>query len=1455
VVAALWLLLGYLHYAPGTAYSLSASAYRTYAFPAFRYSDIIWLYLRDNLATRPLPYVDYPLEYPPLTGVLSYLFSFAPDLPAYFAVTYLVLAGCALGAVVVLHRLPGANPWYLAATPALFFYVGHQWDIAAIFATALALLAFHRGHDRSGATVLTAAVWLKFFPLAFLAAVLIDRFRQRRFRAVAEIGTIFLIGTVVVNVPFAAANVAGWDFFYRWNRDRLADSGIWVLWRTLSTAEATRLSLVAAVLGGLVLGVLALRARGPVLLPVGATFLLWWLFVNKTFTTHLVLWVFLALALLRPPVWLWIATVAVDIAGFQLGNFLNLYNVADYQYAPLIRKAVLYLYDPLQIARSIVLLVAVAWGGRMLLKSGRGASGRWIVWNANGDLRGLGGDAVVHAPGNGHVALPQALVGTMATPTPHRPRERDHAGTARFRWRLGVAPRSLALVGAAAAKRLVWGALVTVAFGAATVVMTWPYAIHLQDTTVVGFDPLLQIWLSRWIQHALVTDPLHLFDANIFFPFAQTLAYTDANIPGALLAAPIDVLTHNAILTNSLLVLATFPLAAGGMYALIVHLTRNRAAGFLAGLAFAFLPFRIVHLWHLNWLEHAWLPWLFLAFLRLIERPSRPRAVVLGLLVAILALTSFYFVVQIGILLGLSLGAALIGDRSIRARPVLVGLGLSAAVTVILVVPLDLPYLQVRGEQGLERTIAEAEHYKATAASYLSLAPWDRPNPLWGELGQRPGENLALTTVGQAPQADGHQHPEIVIEDALFPGGLALVAAAIGLVCWRRRWLTVALALTAVTAAILSLGPSWGPRDGSGVPLPYRFLFDHAPFFTAMRVPARLGGLADFALVTLAGLGVAAAWRWLSPRIAAPRQPRLRLVGGGLTALCAGLVLFELYTGPIPLEAVARGPDVTAPYRWLAAQPDDGAVMEFPAESVFADRGGTSSIRRHVGLSMYWSTTDWKPLVNGNSGFIPAAYSNLLDAFVGDIRRPDGTTARRISHVDPATVGILQQLGVRYLVFHRSQYAAADWPAVAAQLDAAEGAVEKAGDFGEATIYRVHQPIAPPEPSLTVFAPTLMTPRTAWAPEIVVQAPNASPSLLSLTRPATLTTTWYDAGGRKLWRGVAPLPLPTLMKTPTILCSSTGCRDAPGVTFPRDSPAPRPEVEGWRPSALGHYVVKLVIAGDHPLDCTVDLDVVKDADAIHDVSPTDPHRWAKCTETSRYPVNNPGGLAFHAPSPSVTFVGNRVALQTSLTSREDEEIQAWFLLAPPGSSKPWQEVVYQSPTLQRLVQAGEPAEFDWLEQLTPAVPPGVYDMTIWFHRRVGASWEHAYGGGFHLAPVVVDADGSLRWAGPYRLAIAGPLPRFQLGAWSEVDVSVTGDTKTPDCQTAWRLLSLDGRTVVASGEGGTCERVPIRVPTTVPPGRYTLEITALAVRGATQRVSDAVRRPLTVTDASRDQPS
>ena len=53
------------------------------------------------------------------------------------------------------------------------------------------------------------------------------------------------------------------------------------------------------------------------------------------------------------------------------------------------------------------------------------------------------------------------------------------------------------------------------------------------------------VWNVAWVAHALTTNPASLFDANIFSPHKQTLAYSEANIIAGIVAAPVWVATKN----------------------------------------------------------------------------------------------------------------------------------------------------------------------------------------------------------------------------------------------------------------------------------------------------------------------------------------------------------------------------------------------------------------------------------------------------------------------------------------------------------------------------------------------------------------------------------------------------------------------------------------------------------------------------------------------------------------------------------------------------------------------------------------------------------------------------------------------------------------------------------------------------------------------------------------------
>ena len=74
-------------------------------------------------------------------------------------------------------------------------------------------------------------------------------------------------------------------------------------------------------------------------------------------------------------------------------------------------------------------------------------------------------------------------------------------------------------------------------------VCTFPLVLHLADALLPAPDPLHESWILAWDIHALTTDPLHLYDANVYFPFPLSLTYSDAMLSGAIMIAPVLLLT------------------------------------------------------------------------------------------------------------------------------------------------------------------------------------------------------------------------------------------------------------------------------------------------------------------------------------------------------------------------------------------------------------------------------------------------------------------------------------------------------------------------------------------------------------------------------------------------------------------------------------------------------------------------------------------------------------------------------------------------------------------------------------------------------------------------------------------------------------------------------------------------------------------------------------------------
>ena len=459
-------------------------------------------------------------------------------------------------------------------------------------------------------------------------------------------------------------------------------------------------------------------------------------------------------------------------------------------------------------------------------------------------------------------------------------------------------------------------------FWGLTFVMTYPQVKGLGGFVSVDTgDPLLSTWRLSWIAHQLPRDPLHLFDANIFYPEKNTLAFSDAMIVPSLTVAPLLWLGVHQILAYNLLLLSGFALSGAAMFLLVRSLTQHTAAALVAGFVFAFLPYRYMHYAHLELQMAQWMPLCLWAFHRTITSGRLRDGLLTGLFLALQTLSSFYYgiffatyLVPVGI-------ALLIGARRAEFWPVVRALACGAVVAVVLIVPFTRPYFEARRSVG-ERPLGEVEFYSAKPEDYLVAHP---RNTVFGPFSKGMGSQ-------ERELFEGFAVP-ILAASALWPP----ISAA-------RMGYGIGLAL----AFELSLGTNG---------LVYPWLREHVTPFRGLRVPARMAIVVGLSLAILVGYAVARISR-------AGSTPAARYTAVAVIALAIAVE----YHSTLVLAFVWRRPPPV--YETLAGR-NDAVLVELPMIA--------PDIAREP-MYMYFSTFHWHPLVNGYSGFSPKSYQDLIGA-------------------------------------------------------------------------------------------------------------------------------------------------------------------------------------------------------------------------------------------------------------------------------------------------------------------------------------------------------------------------------------------------------------------------------------------------------------------------------------------
>jgi hypothetical protein len=439
----------------------------------------------------------------------------------------------------------------------------------------------------------------------------------------------------------------------------------------------------------------------------------------------------------------------------------------------------------------------------------------------------------------------------------------------------------------------------------------------------------------------------------------------------------------------------------------------------VAGVVFAFLPYRVDHFAHLQVLSCQWMPLCLFALLRFFDH-GRRRALV-GAAAAWLAqnLSSGYYLLFFPPFLGLFVVFELHRRGRLRDAPTWRALLLAGALVAALTAPFLAPYARMHARGEVHRERAEVEAFSADLRSYVAA---DENLRFWGPLlpdidrnevqlfpGLTPvvlclvGALLAARRQANRPAtirleawtwallllaalgfavlllvASGHP-PDLSIGSvdlslrsgrrALVVATLALAAAlyrsgplqgvALGLIRSRVGFFALALVL----AVWLSFGPV---VHLDGQPLPafglYGVLYDHVPGYEGLRVPARMSMLAALFLAVLAGFATATLVR--------------RCEGPSLPVAVVTVFMIEAWAAPVRLWPAARpGLDPSAEpavYAAVRRLPEGSVLVELPFGDPFDEV-------KYV----FYSTRHWRPILNGYSGAFPSSYRERQRALEG----------------------------------------------------------------------------------------------------------------------------------------------------------------------------------------------------------------------------------------------------------------------------------------------------------------------------------------------------------------------------------------------------------------------------------------------------------------------------------------
>ena len=565
---------------------------------------------------------------------------------------------------------------------------------------------------------------------------------------------------------------------------------------------------------------------------------------------------------------------------------------------------------------------------------------------------------------------------------------------------------------------------------------TYPLILHPGSMLRGLNDPYLFTWILNWAASHVTTDPKGLFDANIFYPYGSTFAYSEPLlVPALLTAAPILSLTGNPVLAHNLTLLLFQALCGWAAWFATNRITGSRTAGWIAGIAYAVSPFRTGYYNYLNVHMQCAVPLALVSLALYLERRQIRYLAATVILLWLQMITIFYGGVPLAMLLALFFAGYLLLRPSGWPLRTWCHLVAGGVILLVLLAPVLHPYFQVFRELGLERSLRDVNRYSADWYSFFDTGR-DHNFYQLADSGKYPGFFPGFTVYILAAialfslwrKADGFP-PRLLLAQRLIGGAVTLLCAVVALLLVRKEaslplatglsisigqatiailllgtmalairglglraggtapgppvrgeWIML-LGLLSLFFALLTLGPVMyiqGRPVGTGI---YTWLYRIFLPLHTIRLSIRLGYMPVLLLAMMAGFGLVR----LRDRLPRHLHPLLWLL--------PLLLIFEYSSFPLRYQRI----NWNAPppvYQWLAGRKGDFAVLEWPSNNEGIDS-------RYV----FWSLRHRKKEVTGVSGFFPPFTRQVVKDM---IRFPGGDSITHLRRIYP----------LRYLIVH-----------------------------------------------------------------------------------------------------------------------------------------------------------------------------------------------------------------------------------------------------------------------------------------------------------------------------------------------------------------------------------------------------------------------------------------------------